>query len=86
MQFNEKNDNNDEFLRYLAREKLFNQFKIHGLTEAEELILNSIIATQKETLNEEDNMFNETERYVPKFDRYTYIINNDRFYINNFNI
>ena len=71
IQFNEKNDNNDEFLRYLAREKLFNQFKIHGLTEAEDSILNSIIATQKETLNEEDNMFNETERYVPKFDRYT---------------
>jgi len=65
----EKNDSYDEFMKFLAREKLLNKFEIHGLNEQEESLLNSMIATQKEAVSEDDNAFNETERNIPKFDR-----------------
>jgi len=65
----EKKDNYDEFLKFLVREKLLNKYEIHGLSPEEDALLNSMIATQKDTFNEEDNVFNETERNIPKFSR-----------------
>lgn len=50
----------EEFMKFLLQEKIYNKCDIHGLSETEENILEQMIANHKDTLYEDDNIFDET--------------------------
>jgi len=56
----------DEFIKFLFQEKIYNKAEIHGLTEQEKTLLDFMICNYKEEENQE------TEVYAPSFDRYTF--------------
>lgn len=59
----------EEFLKFLFRERVYNKCEIHGMTETEENMLELMITNHKELLYGEDPTSLETERSPPCFKR-----------------